>query len=908
MANIADTSIYTDPTNMEKDNIQLLIWNGTKWVELSNGLTINKINENIGAIQDAVEEAQIGITTAENNSQNAVDKANSAIAQSTANSQDITTVKADITKAQSDISTVSNDLDTTKTNLQTVSDEATKNGSDIKDIQTDTTSIKFTLANTQGDVTRLQQTATTMQSDIKDNADNISSVTQTASGLSTDIKNAQGDITTLKSTASGLSTTVASVQTQVNNSAVGTNLLLNTGDYASNWNWNVTPTIDTSQTPNILHYPSTTVSGSSISVIVQQGIGTILQPSTTYTASFYAKGTGNFNFYCYASVSATVTSNYGTWKGSNDTSTTIPLTSSYRLYTVTFTTLSNISGSKSFLLRNDYNSSGGTSNTVEAYIYGLKLELGSVATPWLANPADNATVTALSVVSQKADSISQTVTNNKTSSDSQFSTINQTISGIQSTVSNKADSSTVTQLATLVNSKVNSSDYNSEITQLASDINLRVKTGDLLSQINQQAGGDTLIQVSSGKGKLYLDASSVVFGGTAFITSAMISSISADDITTGTMTAGAINLGNGTFKVDTKGNLTSSNATITGGSLKVGSNFSVNTNGILTASGATINGNLNVNSSGNLTTIDSNGFHNYDGDGNDIYIKNGTFKSTMYDEAYNATTSIEVQEGKLVAAYNDENISIYVGRQTAPVILWSDGSQIESSSGSLAINSDKDMQFSSSSGDLVLTAKNGDGILGNGDGTGNVGMRGNIFYWDLKENGTRMIYADSNSFSIVSGGFSATAGGSHIRNTQIDNELWVNGKLEASSLTVSGSKNAIVQTSKGWAKINAYETAEYYFGDIGKTNTGSGSRVKVAMDSLFLETVNTRVDYHVFVSAYGNGYAWVSDMTEDSFIIESSSPNLNISYEIKAKRLGYEGNRLEIDKDYDTSHENVGVN
>ncbi|MFT9004134.1 MAG: hypothetical protein ABF991_05430 [Liquorilactobacillus hordei] len=706
MANIADTSIYTDPTNMEKDNIQLLIWNGTKWVELSNGLTINKINENIGAIQDAVEEAQIGITTAENNSQNAVDKANSAIAQSTANSQDITTVKADITKAQSDISTVSNDLDTTKTNLQTVSDEATKNGSDIKDIQTDTTSIKFTLANTQGDVTRLQQTATTMQSDIKDNADNISSVTQTASGLSTDIKNAQGDITTLKSTASGLSTTVASVQTQVNNSSTGTNLLVGTG-IGENY-----PTL-----PNASYASS----NSSILIDASSGLVTVQAPSSAsseFNYRFNDPGGNKEMFGLIAGQTYTISGlavvyngvlkfryqywNSGKWNDASDSISPDLLVGNsdgvtLKKFSYTFTIPSNATGI--YISFQAYNFVASNSHFS---FRNMKLELGSVATDYLANPADNATVTALSSVKQEADSISSTVTANKASSDSQFSTINQTISGIQSTVSNKADSSTVTQLATLVNSKVNSSDYNSEITQLASDINLRVKTGDLLSQINQQAGGDTLIQVSSGKGKLYLDASSVVFGGTAFITSAMISSISADDITTGTMTAGAINLGNGTFKVDTKGNLTSSNAAITGGSLKVGSNFSVNTNGILTASGATINGNLNVNSSGNLTTIDSNGFHNYDGDGNDIYIKNGTFKSTMYDEAYNATTSIEVQEGKLVAAYNDENISIYVGRQTAPVILWSDGSQIESSSGSLAVNSDKDMELSSASGNLTL--------------------------------------------------------------------------------------------------------------------------------------------------------------------------------------------------------------
>ncbi|WP_368651301.1 chromosome partitioning protein ParA [Limosilactobacillus reuteri] len=80
----------------------------------------------------------------------------------------------------------------------------------------------------------------------------------------------------------------------------------------------------------------------------------------------------------------------------------------------------------------------------------------------------------------------------------------------------------------------------SEITQLRDDINLRVKSGDLLSQINLTAG-NTLIQSN----KLYLDASSVVITGTAFIPSAAIASLSADKINTGTLNTDKISLSNG---------------------------------------------------------------------------------------------------------------------------------------------------------------------------------------------------------------------------------------------------------------------------------------------------------------------------------------------------------------------------
>ena len=67
----------------------------------------------------------------------------------------------------------------------------------------------------------------------------------------------------------------------------------------------------------------------------------------------------------------------------------------------------------------------------------------------------------------------------------------------------------------------------SEITQLQDAINLRVvQKGELLSQINLTAG-NTLIQT----GKLYLDSSSVVFSGRAFIPSAAISELDADKLT-----------------------------------------------------------------------------------------------------------------------------------------------------------------------------------------------------------------------------------------------------------------------------------------------------------------------------------------------------------------------------------------
>lgn len=119
--------------------------------------------------------------------------------------------------------------------------------------------------------------------------------------------------------------------------------------------------------------------------------------------------------------------------------------------------------------------------------------------------------------------------------------------------------------------------------------------------------------------------------------------------------------------------------------------------------------------------------------------------------------------------------------------------------------------------------------------------------------------------------------------------------LTANSLTVTGSKNAIVPTSAGATLVNAYETAEYYFGDIGEGTTDKKCVAQVTIDPLFLETVNTSVPYQVFVSSYDNATVWVESRTANIFVVRSSKPNVSFCWELKAKRKGYEHSRLEVD-------------
>ncbi|WP_416037473.1 phage tail spike protein [Lactococcus formosensis] len=99
----------------------------------------------------------------------------------------------------------------------------------------------------------------------------------------------------------------------------------------------------------------------------------------------------------------------------------------------------------------------------------------------------------------------------------------------------------------------------------------------------------------------------------------------------------------------------------------------------------------------------------------------------------------------------------------------------------------------------------------------------------------------------------------HNGNLKITEGLGVTGKTNiAGDLQVTGSKNAIHVTRDGVRATPAYELAESYLGDIGEANTGETCEIKIPIEALFSDTVNTQETYHVFLSSYSRGHVWVS--------------------------------------------------
>ncbi len=114
------------------------------------------------------------------------------------------------------------------------------------------------------------------------------------------------------------------------------------------------------------------------------------------------------------------------------------------------------------------------------------------------------------------------------------------------------------------------------------------------------------------------------------------------------------------------------------------------------------------------------------------------------------------------------------------------------------------------------------------------------------------------------------------------------------NLNVVGSKNAIQVTREGVRATPAYETAESYLGDIGRSYTKEDCSVWVPIDTLFSDTVNTDVPYEVFLQNYDCANVWVADFKSNAFLVCSTKPNVRFAWELKAKRLGYENERLEL--------------
>ena len=114
------------------------------------------------------------------------------------------------------------------------------------------------------------------------------------------------------------------------------------------------------------------------------------------------------------------------------------------------------------------------------------------------------------------------------------------------------------------------------------------------------------------------------------------------------------------------------------------------------------------------------------------------------------------------------------------------------------------------------------------------------------------------------------------------------------SLVVLGGKSAAVKVDNGeYRLLYSQESPEVWFEDFGKGQLLNGKAV-IQIDPLFAQTVNTSVEYHVFLTPQDEPLTLaVANKTTASFeVIGPSGANIPFSYRIVAKRKGYENIRL----------------
>nr|WP_253246597.1 phage tail spike protein [Limosilactobacillus fermentum] len=392
----------------------------------------------------------------------------------------------------------------------------------------------------------------------------------------------------------------------------------------------------------------------------------------TYTFSLnarYESGTGKSFLYIQLN-----SSQEGQYKGTDTTprSLGINLNENWQRYSFTFKASSD-GYIKPRIERGDKNK-----NILE--ICGFKLEQGSVATPWTPNPADLATQSAFSELSQSLEGLRSTVSSNHNDLQSQ---INQTAKNIRQEVSDKTSGlqTQITQQANSFNVSLNALrnetawqkvttaiDANNYTTtgnywiQAVSNSNTpdgsswaylevvaepaverikqtwqrdnnaneaytRLKTGNTWSDWQKAVtAGNIMAQINMSAGttliqnnKIYMDADSTIFSGKAFIPSAAITDLSADKITTGTLNAGLVNVINLNASSITTG-------TINGANLKI----DLNNGEVQFKRGriTSIANTLNIN-------IDTGTMSVTDGVNNGVYFANGELK--LMDDPLNIT-------------------------------------------------------------------------------------------------------------------------------------------------------------------------------------------------------------------------------------------------------------------------------
>lgn len=449
----------------------------------------------------------------------------------TGTKQTLTNAKSDIAVLQSradgldaKYANAAGDINTLKANASGFSQTLTNAQGDISTLKSTVTGVQNTLTDAQGNISTLQSDVSGLKKTTSDNAGNISALQSTANTLTSQMSSAQGDISTLKQTSSGISSQVSSLS----DSAMQNRGTVDSPDFNSLTQAGYYTITSPSHGKN---YPTGSWGTLEVSGQVTDINGRLNQKyvsdnnGTAYTRQYNANTKG-----WTAWVKVANQNDIDTLNGE-----------------ITANTTAIEQNRKAITLKADQTTVDKANGTVQQLQSQLKVQADQINSKVSSSDLDAkgyATQTYTQTqVKQTADAWNANLTSVKSGLTQSYTNLHATVDGIQAQVYNKDGSSKITQLSNLIATKVSSGDYNSQINQLKNDINLRVAKGDVISQINQEAGGDTLIQVSNGKKSLILDAGNTIITGKAWIPSAAIANLTADQVKAGTLSGSTVHAG-----------------------------------------------------------------------------------------------------------------------------------------------------------------------------------------------------------------------------------------------------------------------------------------------------------------------------------------------------------------------------
>lgn len=404
----------------------------------------------------------------------------------------------------------------------------------------------------QSGITTATNKANAAQNTANSNAQTISTHTTQISALNTGLKakvsqtdfnTLSGRVTTAENNitakANELSSKITSVEGKIPTSIGGTNLVRGTANFSSGWTWNtkVATVTDIIDDFNVYHSTSTGTNTASNNYDIRFDNALTVLPGTEYTLSFWAKGSGTIYSHFFPSCVAHGVNSDGKTTTAADGSITHTLKSDWERYWVTWKTLPTVSGLKSLIPCRQpavFKS--------EVWLYGVKLERGSVPTDWSPAPEDydSKLAAAQSEIKQTTNSITASVSSVQTAASNAQSTANTAVSKADAAQAgvNTLDSTTVKSASLTINADGIVMKAGKSTTDVANAI------GSYFA-VNQNA-------INLFSDKINIKGSMIVDGA---ITSTKIASksintahlngkiITADVISTGAITANAIKAG-----------------------------------------------------------------------------------------------------------------------------------------------------------------------------------------------------------------------------------------------------------------------------------------------------------------------------------------------------------------------------